>query len=461
MSIFDLFKYSGFAKKKDIASFEFLNGQNNGVVLGINPYSNKLLIDSSNENVLSLGQCRRGKTTGNIIPTALNWNKSLFCFDPKGEISKFTADYREKILGQNIYIFHPYTKDGTSVHWNPFSWIRSFDSFKDITILCSALIGIEDDEVAYYVFYPSNKLKKNRDYYLSVILTGLFLKFFHDRKNPTMTDLYCYVYENSFNEIINTLCDCPEAFRNLYDIYNMKCKEILKLPEEEKGVIFTYLQDVLAPFSPELCGDSLSKSDFTFSDLDENYCSLYIHISMVEAQKERIIVTMLLQIFLQRMYEDLVRWRSPAVAGKPSNTRILFLLDEFQTLPRLSRFFNLLLTSSHFGYSRFCIALQNIQALKNIYDDNFDAIFNLLNHRVFVGSDDKYTLDSFMKDLSEDIPNGRFNTEKLFNMDFDNVIIHFKGKTPIRAKKLLYFKNDYFMSLLSNDGNKKFGQKEK
>ena len=98
--------------------------KDSGVVIGINPYSQKLMLHNGVEHILLVAPTRSGKGVNTIIPTGLVWKNSIFFFDVKGELWQATAGYRQKVLGQKVMKFEPLCGDGSSARWNPLAEIN-------------------------------------------------------------------------------------------------------------------------------------------------------------------------------------------------------------------------------------------------------------------------------------------------------------------------------------------------
>ena len=115
---------ASFATKKDIekaglGSYEG-EGKNkkekeSGVVVGINPYTKKLMLHNGVEHILLMAPTRSGKGVNTIIPTGLVWKNSIFFFDVKGELWQATSGFRQKVFGQKVLKFAPLESDGSSV----------------------------------------------------------------------------------------------------------------------------------------------------------------------------------------------------------------------------------------------------------------------------------------------------------------------------------------------------------
>ena len=64
---------------------------------------------------------RSGKGVGIVIPNLLDWKESAVVQDIKQECFDFTSGYREKILGQKVYLFDPFNK--RTHRYNPLAYI--------------------------------------------------------------------------------------------------------------------------------------------------------------------------------------------------------------------------------------------------------------------------------------------------------------------------------------------------
>lgn len=91
-----------------------------GIVLG--RLGNQYLTLSGQQGVLLAAPPRSGKGVGVVIPNCLNWADSLVCIDIKGENWAVTAGYRAE-CGQSVYRFDPFSENGQTMRWNPFTYV--------------------------------------------------------------------------------------------------------------------------------------------------------------------------------------------------------------------------------------------------------------------------------------------------------------------------------------------------
>lgn len=150
--------------KSDLGSFETKNGgvfpekkhkilgltiktkdkqpKKSGVVVGINPYTHKLMLHNGPEHMLLMAPTRSGKGVNTIIPTGLIWQNSIFFFDPKGELWANTSGYRQKFFHQKVMKFQPLCTDGSGARWNPLAEVnfRTNEEWPDVTGIVSVMV---------------------------------------------------------------------------------------------------------------------------------------------------------------------------------------------------------------------------------------------------------------------------------------------------------------------------------
>ena len=134
-----------FAKEKDIKEAG-LAIRENGFVVGINPFSEKLMLHNGPEHILLVAPTRSGKGVCNMIPTGICWKHSIFFFDPKAELWNFTAGWRKKHFEQKVMKFEPLCKDGSAAKWNPFAEIdfQSFEELTDVSTISEMMVKTGD-----------------------------------------------------------------------------------------------------------------------------------------------------------------------------------------------------------------------------------------------------------------------------------------------------------------------------
>ena len=158
-----------------------------GVVLGLNPYTKKLMLHDGPEHILLMAPTRSGKGVSTIVPTGCIWNHSMFFFDPKGELWQLTSSYRQKGLGQKVLKFEPLCRDGSTCRWNPLAEIniRTFAEFSDTQSIVNILVKPDGESTGNDPFWDNAAIEL-----LNCCI--LHLMYAHEREGlniPCLTDM--------------------------------------------------------------------------------------------------------------------------------------------------------------------------------------------------------------------------------------------------------------------------------
>ena len=90
-----------------------------GIILG--KYKNRYLMLPGQTGVMLAAPPRSGKGVSCVIPNLLNWPGSVLVLDIKKENWALTAGYRS--LFSEVYLFDPFSADGRTARWNPFTYV--------------------------------------------------------------------------------------------------------------------------------------------------------------------------------------------------------------------------------------------------------------------------------------------------------------------------------------------------
>lgn len=189
--------------------------KDSGVVVGINPYTHKLMLHDGVEHIILMAPTRSGKGVCTIVPTGLIWKHSIFFFDPKCELWNLTSGYRQKVLKQKALKFQPLCIDGSAARWNPLAEInyRTPEELSDVQSVVSVMVRPDGDSKGDE-FWPNAA---------AALLNGviLHLLYKHDRENlplPCPTDIMSFLSspDKDTKELFTGMRDyghiCPEEF---------------------------------------------------------------------------------------------------------------------------------------------------------------------------------------------------------------------------------------------------------
>ena len=210
--------------------------KDSGVVVGINPYTHKLMLHDGVEHMLLMAPTRSGKGVCTIIPTGLIWKHSIFFFDPKGELWSLTSGYRKNILKQKVLKFQPLCTDGSAARWNPLAEVnyRTTEELSDVQSIVSVMVRPDGESKGGDEFWPNSA---------AALLNGviLHLLYKHHRENrplPCPTDIMSFLSSPDKST--------EELFTDMRDYPHISPEEFMEVPEvgedgeplkDENGII--------------------------------------------------------------------------------------------------------------------------------------------------------------------------------------------------------------------------------
>lgn len=162
-----------------------------GVVVGVNPFTHKLMLHDGVEHILLMAPTRSGKGVCTIVPTGLIWKHSIFFFDPKGELWGLTSGYRKTKLHQKVLKFEPLCSDGSAARWNPLAEVnyRTPEEISDVQSIVAVMVRPDGEQKGGDSFWPDSA---------AALLNGviLHLLYQHDKEGlplPSPSDIMSFL----------------------------------------------------------------------------------------------------------------------------------------------------------------------------------------------------------------------------------------------------------------------------
>lgn len=184
--------------------------KDSGVVVGINPFTNKLMLDNAVTHMLLIAPTRSGKGVNTIIPTGVVWKHSIFFFDVKGELWQATAGYRQKILHQKVMKFEPLCTDGSTARWNPFAEInfRTTEELNDIATIVGMLVKPDGEKQGGGDPFWDNSATALLN---GVIMHLMYKNYKEGRPLPCLTDVMSFLSspDKSVDELFQDMLVYP------------------------------------------------------------------------------------------------------------------------------------------------------------------------------------------------------------------------------------------------------------
>ncbi|MBB5052707.1 SpoVK/Ycf46/Vps4 family AAA+-type ATPase [Afipia massiliensis] len=309
--------------------------------------------------MLTIAGSRTGKGRCAIIPNLLTWPGSALVIDPKGTNAAVTAARRGKgggrvteFLGQEVHVVDPFgiVKGTQTSRFNPFSGLDPYspEFAEEVGLLADALVVQErDGEASHW------------DEGVKLLLAGLIaFLVIGGRANPTLYDIRqsLTLPEDKFEKLLAVMLKIggiPAAAAGL----------LINAGRNERGSFLTTALRNTQWLESAVMGNVLSASDFDVRDLKRKNMTVYIVLppSYLEEHKR-----------FMRMFVNLaIRGMS---AGEKPKHPVLFLLDEFYSLGRLSLMEKAAGLMSGYGMKLWPI-VQNLGQLQHLYPYNWETFF--------------------------------------------------------------------------------------
>ena len=274
----------------------------NGIVLGKSKGSLITKPENEDGHVAIIGGAGTGKSTSVSIPTLLSWKASALVMDIKGDLSQLTSNYRERELGNKVFIFDPDSPDCAC--YDPLEQVTGIDSANELArnIIPTPIKGDK--------FWSNNA----QAILASAVLQGKL------ERNELFSDICQRILTTKPETLIEEL---TSSTNTQVKLLASACNG---MPEKTLGGVFSELRVHLLTFaSDEKIRRATRKTSWTPQDLEnEDGTTVYLRINeKMIAQYKGLISCMISQI---------LRYLSSRGEGKQPS--IMMLLDE---LPRLGR----------------------------------------------------------------------------------------------------------------------------
>jgi len=316
-----VFGSAAFASLEECARAGLLDPR--GLYLGL--LGGQPLFYSGKAHLLTVAPARQGKGINVVIPNLLHFQGSVFVTDPKGELAAVTAAHRAERLGQKVYVLNPWGLHGLPQHrCNPLQPL--IETANDPALVR----GVADEAKALALqLLPEPEDSRNR-YFREGARTILRAVMLHlaTRGMPehcTLPELWRVLSSTSRVEaVVRRMVASDALFGMVADLGQDLANQLEDNPEQFADFRQGALQavDIFDPVG--WLGDAVSGADVDFKALKEGKASIYLVIPQD-------------RIATHGTWLGLVTQQAiTAVARSRGKSEVLFLLDEFANMGRLS-----------------------------------------------------------------------------------------------------------------------------
>ena len=416
-----------------------------GLLIGRDRKSGKLLRYAGPAHLLTIAPTRTGKGVGTIIPNLLDYPGSVVCIDPKGENARITARHRARFGA--VHVLDPFGATGiASAAFNPLDRIdpAGLDLADDCMTLADALVYDAPGEAGEAHWNEEAK----------ALIAGLILHIVTSEPAGTRT----------LATLRDRLTLAPQAFAAQLEAMQAQGglaaraanRHLGKSDREAAGVLSAAQRHTHFLDSPRMSA-VLGRSDFTFADVKARPTTVYL----VLPPDRLATYARWLRLMLAQGLTDLAR--APASPARP----VLFLLDEFAALGRLEPVERAMGLMAGYGIQLWPI-LQDVHQLRALYDrragtflsnagvlqvfgvndhDSAKLVSDLLGQETVVFETMSRAIDSDETGISfgsQHVGRPLLTPDEVRTLREDLQLLFLAGQRPIVAAKLKYFADREF-----------------
>ncbi|AWD33325.1 putative VirD4/TraD protein [Candidatus Fokinia solitaria] len=419
----------------------------NGMLLGED--QDGLYVADGYQHALLFAPTGSGKGVGFAIPNLLFWEESLIVHDIKLENYELTSGWREK-AGQKVFVWNPADPDGITHCYNPLDWVsdKPGQMIDDIQKIANLLLAKKD-------FWENEARTLFLGIALYIIAKGDRLSF-GEVTRVLRSDDMAYTLAvglDTLGEIIH-----PVGYMNL--------AAFLQKADKERSGVASTLSSALELWANPLIDVATATSDFNFSVMRREKITVYVGLTPDNLKR----LQSLMQVFYQQATEFLTR----KLPGADEPYGVMFLMDEFPTLGRMDQFMNGI---AYFrGYHvRLFLIVQDTQQLKGIYEEpGMNSFLSNSTYRITFAANNMETanlisqlcgnksarqVSSSEPEFFDLNPSSRSLSvsktqralllpQEVISLPRDEQIILIESQPPIKAKKIMYYKNKLFTERL-------------
>lgn len=326
----NLYGSAKWSSNKEIKSQKLM--ENKGILVGLHE---GIPLFFGGQEFCSLGApTRSNKGTGIVIPNLMCWENSVVVLDIKQECFDYTSKYRRDILGQEVFLFNPFSE--YTHRYNPLLYL-DFNNPK---------IELQIQNIANS-FYVS----KDNDFFVGegksifIAITYLFGVFYHNgylADDYTLTNIGgalngINILKNGQKEKISLELATETAYilgwlpDTIYNLFLSFFSQ--KEAEKQFAGVKTAYETALKPFQNQVIRNSTSQNDFDFRDLRRKKITIYLVIN----PEDLITAKPILNLFFTQLIDINIAQGLPDQNPELKHS-CLMLMDEFTSIGYMEKY---------------------------------------------------------------------------------------------------------------------------
>ncbi len=463
-----------FANGMDVKKMDLYNDK--GIIIG--KYNGKLLRFKGQQFVSLGAPTRSGKGVGIVIPNLLDWQQSAVVQDIKQECFDFTSKYRKEVLGQEVYLFNPFSR--RTHRYNPLHYIDMDGDNADgeLTDFANILYpAVGNDTTIFFnqlaqdlfiglcymqhdlmnssrsiIFLEQNNLKT--DFSLAGILElseGFNFTIVDDEE----IEMEISGFEQTYTYCLETGMLGEKAKRRIKSYFDIDS-------ENTRSGVMSSFKAPLSQFRSDNMRYATSGNDFDFRDLRKKKMTIFVGILPDQLANAK----QILNIFWQQLI--LVNTKELPQTNKELKYQVMLLMDEFTASGYLQTYLKAISFIAGYNLRSLMIYQANSQleiappdgygreGAKTLLTNHACQIFYTPREQEDAEKISKILGNKTVRQRSRNIGKGGGGSEsktsralmlpqELREMSFEDEIITIDNGKPIKCKKAFYYNDKYFM----------------
>ena len=405
------------------------------------------------------------KTTGFAVPTALEWDGPLICFDPSIEIGPLVHSERKR-KGQKVISLNPKYADNNN--FNALEWILNSpdDMEENIGVISSWIIG------------PTSNLGGAGKYFadsaetlIRAVLADLLYDDNVEPENKTLAEMRSSIAQSSENlrDFLKEIATSSQSTfarslaSTLYDL----------APDQFSGIV-GQAQTATAFLDIAKFGKLVSGNSFSLDEITQGTTDVFINVPLESLLATPAIGKIIMAAFLNGMMK----------ADGKHKKRVMVLVDEaFQ----LGKAFQPILKARDVGRKyglSLALLYQSVgQLVENYGEEGRQAFFESSAYRIYSAIQDNKTAQAlsdecgnytgYTKNISSSSRSGLFGifgpdthstnrsmtklplitADEIMQMRRDEALIFTVGNRPLRCSRPIYFRR---ADMIRRTGERRF-----
>ncbi|MDP1875182.1 type IV secretory system conjugative DNA transfer family protein [Phenylobacterium sp.] len=423
-----------------------------GIILGRR--AGRLLVFGGEEHVLLAAPTRSGKGVGVVIPNLLNWPDSTVVLDVKRENWRASAGFRAA-AAQQVILFDPFDPEGRTARFNPLGHVPRHDPFRVIDEL---------QKIAGMLFPTPD----NADpFWAEAARTGFIgvgaLVAQLQEQTFSLGSIYAELTRGDPRRRLPATVQARADSGN--PVWPSCAQALADFCSASDNTFASIKQTITAKMGlwihPQVCA-ATEVSDFQLEDLRRRRMSIYLGASPDNLSR----LAPLYNLFFQQLVD--LNTRQPPQGDEPY--QVLVILDEFARLGPAKVLAHAFSYAAGYGL-RLMPVLQSTAQLRGLYGSDLaeEIIANCGAEVIFTPKDiqvarnlserlGQYGLTTRTRSRPAGLSSGRRSLsessqrrplmlpQELLLMSQADMLVLRGGVAPIRAKKVVYWREQAFLS---------------